>query len=982
MSQTENSQAPKAEADERASRLAGKSAVVAAFLARNPRALSALGSPPPVFTVAGWKAWLLRALLPHEVAADATTSHLEGAFTARVAAPNLRLDLASSLHAARQMAILIAIERAFAAPDEVGRTLAALCDAYLEVALLAAKAELAATYGRPLMHDAHPCRALIMALGGLGGAELSFGAPVELLYVYETDSGRIDGPTSSTDGVDLHAYFSRLFERVTALVADPAAGPFGFAVNLGRRPEGERGSICNSVEALASYYESFGHAWERLAWVKARPAAGDLELGLALNASLRPFVFRRHLDASLRSEIVAMRRRNDAAIAGGADDEIFDLYSSTGALRQIEFAVQMIQLIWGGQRQSLRVTSTLDALAAASSEALIEPDDARALREACIFYREALNGAALRGLAPQVSLVFGGAPVIHMLDGRAIDLEALLAHRAHVATQYAATSEGLSPASPVSETEARLIVFLETDAAAPARIEAARALGFQRPEMTLRAVDSLARRPQSPFHWRARTEGSPVASLAGRVVEAALASINPDDAFRHFEAFLRVVERRGHALVQLADDPERLRVLATLFGASHKLSGVLIRSPGLIDRLVLAGHEPALRDRAAMGALFAEESSLHPEGWEGALAAVRRAHAAETLRIGFFDLAGRLDAREVAAQLAFVAEAAIEIVVGAAVAAISGRFDIDMTAADFGVLACGRLAGRELGYDSPLELVFVHSPALETAVAARLARAVVTGLTCATPEGAPYEIGGPGGPSRGGPLCVTRARFLQYHREEAGLSARAAALRLRMLTGDRELAALVDEVRALAFGAFALAKAEAAEGVFSHDGATGPASPTAFNAIETIVLFHQLTLGAEATALVRDGHAAGSANVSVALLGLGELGVFEDGQGASATDHARALADAWVFMRRLENRLAVVQERLGESVRLLNEAPRSAGSPVSEGARRLGLRLGLDQRDPSQPTDTIEALVADYQRYNTIIESATFNILRRNHHGH
>jgi glutamate-ammonia-ligase adenylyltransferase len=972
-----------------------QSPVAHRFLQRYPTAAADLASLPPVRTVDAWTSWLVGALLA-EPPVDAPLRALQAALEAALASPPPP-PIADRLRLARRHAYLAIIARELETADPLatGRDVAGLAAACLEVALVVAGAELAQRHGRPLKADGTPCRAVVMGLGKLGGDELNLSSDIDVIYVYETDHGQTDGGERG-NSLDLHSYFSRLFQRVTQLLHEQTEHGFVFRVDLDLRPEGRTGTICNSMDALEGYYETFGHAWERLAWIKARPVAGDRGLGDEVIRALQPFVFRRSLDPGLRHEIAAMKRRIDANAARTTRREGFDVKLGHGGIREIEFTVQTLQLVWGGRLPELRATGTVAALARVAAAGLMEQAEAQGLVAAYRFLRH-VEHALQWGEERQTQwLPAEGPERDRVRDALGLDdgaFEAVLAeHRQRVRAAFEAIVEGIAPPATDDATEAALALLFEADpavAAPKARVAAATSLGFEAGEAAVRCIDTLMRRPQSPFHFRVRARGDAVGGLARRVLLASVASAAPDGCLRHFEGFFRVIEHRQQALVQLAEDPQRLRVLANLFGTSHALSHLLIRSPGLIDRLVLDGHEPASRDRASMKALVAEEIALHGGDWEGTLAAVRRVHAAETLRIGFFDLAGLLDTPQVTAQLSLLAEVIVEAVHAAAREDVEARHGVPL--ADVGIIACGKLAGGELGYRSDLDLIFVHGDAVEPHLATRLARAIITGLSCATPEGVLYDIDTRLRPSGNqGPLCISRARFAAYHAEEAATWEKQAALRMRAIVGPSEVKDLVTSVRAGAIGALADAPERAAREVrdmlerlgqtASHDdiklGRGGIVTA------EFIVQFLQLTLRGDAAAAARTGEDAGSPAVTTALGGLEAAGAFGDGHEPGL---GLRIAEAWSFLRRLENRLAVVQERPGESLRLLADPAASTDPGGAAALRRLSQRVGYGDAGPADaadPTAPALALGADYRRHRATLAEAADTILGRHQHGH
>ncbi|MFO0750182.1 MAG: hypothetical protein U1F43_31615 [Myxococcota bacterium] len=951
-----------------------------AFLERHPEAAAELSALPPIRTPAAWRAWL-----DERVPADADD-----------------LAFGRALRIARHRAMLGITARELLTGDPLatGTDLSGLASAALELALAQATRDMRARFGVPRLADGDVCSAVVIGMGKLGGNELNYSSDVDVIFAYGGDTGQTDGAHGLGQVVDLHTYHARLFARAAQLLGDVTDEGFVFRVDLDLRPEGRTGPICNSVDGLESYYESFGHAWERLAWLKARPVAGDLALGERIITALRPFVYRKHLDYGFADEVFAMKRRIDQGGARLGGKEGFNVKLGRGGIREVEFAVQTLQLTWGGRLPELRAPDTRTALSRVALAGLVDQAEADQLLGAYRFLRRiehALQMQEDRQTHLLPADAEGRRKVAAMLgldEGR---LDATLAeHRQRVRQSFEALVASAGSARPASSEgdpawDAALAAALEPELAVEQRDQALAELGFERAADTRLRMDAMARRPESPFHWRQATLGDDApegTSLAKKVVKAVLATPDPDLALAHFESLFRTLQHRRAAFDQLDADPRRLRTLAGLFGSSHALSRVIIRSPGLLERLVLDGKEPPLRSRVQLrqaldAELAAGNLGAHPnDGKDSLHAALRRFKQAETLRIGFFDLAGILDAASVRQQLSDLAAVIVQALAADAIgqpgfarpsgadaigqpglarpsgadaigqpglARPSGA-DAGTTGGGMSVVALGRLAAGDLGYATELDLMFVCPPAGEPALGTRAARLVVTGLTAATPEGTLYALDSVPRPSGNhGPMCVASDRLLAHHRGDAALWERQAILGARAL-GDGPDAALVAELRNLALGSAHGERAAAARSELAaqraRDERAAPAGDLQRGAggvadVEFLVRLCQLTLPPEAAALARDGHDAGAVAVGQALAGLVALGLVD----AARADRIR---EAAAFVAQLENRLALVQEQPSERLRALAMEPARWDGAEREHLRRLALRMGHgDESDPA-----------------------------------
>ncbi len=927
-------------------RVLSASVALRRFLCRHPAAVAELSALPPVRGVAAWRARLATATAR---AGDEAT-------------------FGAALRIARHRAMLGVVARELVEGDPLatGRDLSGLAEAALQVTLERWAGWLRRSYGEPRLSDGTLCRPVVIAIGKLGGRELNLSSDIDLVYAYTADNGRTTGAGGLGRQVDLHTYFSRLFVKVGQTLAKETAEGLVFRVDLDLRPEGRTGPVCNSVDGLERYYESFGHPWERVAWIKARAVAGDVALGEALLERLAPFVWRKHLDHHFLGEIASMRRRIDARGARLVQRDGFDVKLGRGGIREVEFSVQTLQLTWGGKDPALRAVDTTRAIASLTAAGYIEARQGQALAAAYRFLRRVEHALQLRddrqvqqlggdpGGRKRVAVALGYAPDD---QGLAAFEQALGAHRR--AARAAFDAIAAAPAATAADDARRAweIAFslaLDPDVEQASRLTAVGELGLRDAATALRHLDALARRPDSPFHPLALARGG---AVARKLLHAVCQTPDPTAALGHLAGLLRALRHRRAALDQLDQDPRRLRLLTHLFGTSHALSRRIVRSPGLLDRLVFDGAEPSVRSARGMEALLSAEPGV-ADRWEGALGAVRRLHQAETLRIGYFDLAGLLDVGAVGRQLSDLADVLVSRVAAAAAAAL------DLPGDALGIVALGRLGGRELGYGSPIELLFTHGAELGPAEAARLARRVVTGLSCTTPEGSLYSV-----EARlrlrghSGPPCVTREQL-------AALGARAQAaawdgrgvLEARVVLGSAALRQAVEAARREVLGAFGDAPAACARALDQGREALlasvdGPGPALRRGGLDDLVLAirrAQLTLPPRAREQARSGHAAGSANAAEAIRGLAELGVVD-------ATRARGCAEAGAFLAQLENRLCIVQDRPTGALRLLDagQTPRATAALT-----RLAIRMGYGDRPGAQAA---VALQADYGRHRATI---------------
>src|SRR5205823_4716041 len=242
-----------------------------------------------------------------------------------------------------------------------------------------ARARLAAEWGEDWAGD-RPGGFVVLGMGKLGGGELNYSSDVDLIYVYERDGADARGRTN-------REFFARLAEEVTRALRDVTPEGFCFRVDLRLRPGGGEGPLAVSLAAALSYYEAFGQTWERAAWLKARPVAGDRALGEALLDELLRFIYRRYLDFATIEDLQVMKRRVDASLRDpGARAR--DVKLGRGGIREVEFVVQAQQLVHGGKDPRLQERSTLAALRKLAASGYMAAEQAAALAGAYRFLRD------------------------------------------------------------------------------------------------------------------------------------------------------------------------------------------------------------------------------------------------------------------------------------------------------------------------------------------------------------------------------------------------------------------------------------------------------------------------------------------------------------------------------------------------------------------------------------------------------------------
>jgi [glutamine synthetase] adenylyltransferase / [glutamine synthetase]-adenylyl-L-tyrosine phosphorylase len=674
--------------------------------------------------------------------------------------------------------------------DGTAQELSDLAEACIGAALEEALAWADARFGNPVVDGKSRCPVAVLGMGKLGGRELNAGSDVDLIVFYGSDEGTVVRDGSVAD-CSLHEYFTRVTQRFIATLDEPTEDGRVWPVDMRLRPEGSRGPLVNSLAAAERYYETWGRTWERAAFVRARPVAGDPAFGKEITEALTPFVWRRAVDPRLADEMIALVERARVELSHDPDR---DLKLGTGGIREAEFFVQTLQLIWGGRDARLRSTNTLAALRRLKARGFVTDREGREIEAAYLLLRR-LEHRVQFATGQQTHLLPRG----ELLDRISASLgferssaleERLAATRERVNAAFMSLKRGGAP--PSSSTYQGLFAALDAGREEPvlARLEEIFPAGVA-PDLA-RHFMALARRPDLLLGAQTR-DGLP--DLGPRVVDAIAASADPEQAARFLARFFARLATPSVYARAFADDPHHLRRLTNLFGASAFLGEVVVGHPELSDRILFGRGVPGVADaeRAVdeeIAALPKEERD-DPDAFMGAL---RRAKRRVLLEVGFADLAGELGTRDSTLILSALVDATLDRVT---------RFATTERGGDpqkLAVIAMGKLGGREIGYGSDLDLVFVYDEDGNGGggeIEARIAQRVLRLLGSPHGEGPGYDLDTRLRPSGSqGLLVVSLEGFARYHGLEGDAASaivkgqdweRQALVKARACAGDATL---------------------------------------------------------------------------------------------------------------------------------------------------------------------------------------------------
>ena len=783
--------------------------------------------------------------------------------------------LPSALRVARQLVLerLAVLDIEQAAPlEHITHTMTALAEATLELALAAARAEEDARSGPPLDATGRVVDFWIIGMGKLGARELNVSSDIDLIYVYE-DDGETDGamavagpPTGGqplAGGVDrgadhfrapgggqvttsAHEYFANVAKRLYTLIGDTTDDGFVFRVDLALRPNGNSGPPVVSMGMLEEYFQVQGREWERFAWLKSRVVAPAASVAsgraLPLRSLVTAFVYRRYLDYGIFEGLRQLHRkiREEAQRrAAGRPERANDVKLSRGGIREIEFIVQLLLVVRGGQFPEIRSRSTQKSLHKLAARGLMKPETAAKLDAAYVFLRRVEH--RIQYLDDQQTHLLPTVDADLAWIAQSMGLGACPpdeSERPLGASRQPSPEAGLTawdgPARPCALLdrlcEIRELVATEFDALlhdgqAPAPNGARNGCHGKGCVASPLAVDSdalldpltpgLAQRVRQ---WRdqprvraLRDESKlRLGTLIQRTGACVADGLCTEAAALRFIDWLEPLLRRDSYLALLVERNEVMRRLLRLLGLARWPMQYLMRHPGVIDEL---SDQRLLHERFDAAEYSANLDERH-RAWQRAgedhedalLDTLRHAHHAEVFRTLVRDVEGLITVEQVADDLSALADATLDCVLRWAWPRLRQHH---RATPNFAVIAYGKLGGKELGYGSDLDVVFLYDDADEAGpegsdraqeVYGHFVRKLITWLTLRTAAGELFDIDTALRPNGNSGLLVTSINsFERYQVGRGGNTAwtweHQALTRARFCAGSPALATRFEAVR-------------------------------------------------------------------------------------------------------------------------------------------------------------------------------------------
>jgi glutamate-ammonia-ligase adenylyltransferase len=637
---------------------------------------------------------------------------------------------------------------------------------------------------------------IFLGMGKGGAYELNYSSDIDLIVFFDRARARVADPSEDVD------LFVRLTKRIVKIMSDHTSEGYVFRTDLRLRPDPGATPIAIPLEAALSYYESMGQNWERAAYIKARPVAGDIAAGEAFLKELAPFVWRKYFDFAAIADVHSIKRQIHAhkghgkiAVAG------HNIKLGRGGIREIEFFTQTQQLITGGRDPRLRGRATLPMLDQLVESGWVEPQARDDLHEAYLFLRDVEHRIQMvadeqKHTLPEAEA--GVENIARMMGFPAYGefAEALLQRLDTVQGHYARLFES---APGLSSTTGNLVFTGDDDD--PETLETLARMGFAHPKTVTATIRG--------WHFgryaatRSTVARERLTELTPLLLEALAATENADHAFLAFDKLIQKLPAGVQLFSLLVSQPRLLHLLAAITGSAPKLSATISRRPHVLDALMEPAFFQTVPTEADLEQRLAAQFS-EARSYEDALDRARIFGQEQKFLIGVRVLTGSVSVDEAGSAYSRLAETLIAGLFGQVCAEFEkahGRIEGGAAA----IVAMGKLGGREMTAASDLDLILLYDADLlaesvggERALSApqyyaRLTQRLITALSAPTAEGLLYETDFRLRPSGNkGPLAVSLSSFVDYQANEAWTWEHMALTRARVIAGPPDFAARVE----------------------------------------------------------------------------------------------------------------------------------------------------------------------------------------------
>lgn len=688
---------------------------------------------------------------------------------------------------------------------ETLRELTDYADAVLATVSQYLNEQLAGRYGQPVNDAGQAMSLIILAMGKLGGGELNFSSDIDLIFAYD-EEGHTPGTGCDNGGggksISHEAYFGKLTKQLVALLNEQTAEGRVYRVDTRLRPFGHSGPIAMSVPRIETYYQQHGREWERYALIKARAVGHDPSSGKALLKLLQPFVYRRYLDYNSLESMRDMKRMIQQEVARKSLETNIKLGS--GGIREIEFIVQVFQMIHAGKEPDLQGRSLFKVLQTLADNGHMASEATQELRQAYVFLRRLENRLQMYGDQQTHDLPVHDAPRSAIALAMGYDNwsslhEDIFQWRGRVQDHFSQVFAEHED----SEADSQWVAVWASESEPEAAYEELTQAGYQNPERVMKLVTGL--RDGAFMRALGKMGRRRADQLIPLLLDHAAEQSEPDTVLERVLKIIEAISGRAAYLGLLAENPGALSRVLDLCGASPWIARQLAATPALLDEMLDDRSLFRPPRRSELQQTLTEQLCDAPQNdLEHEMDLLRRYKQAQVLRVAAADVSGAMPLMVVSDHLTEIAE----IVIGHALEMAwrqmrerhgTPRLSDSGKEAGFTVLAFGKLGGIELGYGSDLDLVFIYEgegasdhdkkPLDNSVYFSRLGQKLIHALSTPTAAGVCYEVDMRLRPSGASGLLVSAFEaYASYQQNQAWVWEHQALVRARPVAGDGELA--------------------------------------------------------------------------------------------------------------------------------------------------------------------------------------------------
>lgn len=627
---------------------------------------------------------------------------------------------------------------------------------------------------------------IVLGMGKLGAFELNYSSDIDLIILFEAERMRYGGKQS------LQHCMSRITRELVHIMQERTADGYVFRTDIRLRPDPASTPPALSVGAAITYYETTGQNWERAAMIKARPVAGDIGAGERFLKSLTPFIWRRNLDFAAIADIHSIKRQIDHRTGNAMRAAGHNLKLGAGGIREIEFFVQIQQLIWGGRNSGLRSRATCDTLYGLAGTGVIQAQDAIDLKESYYFLRELEHRVQMQRDQQSHSLPTDPAALEEFAlfagyESLAAFEAALLFHLQRVKSHY---TKLYGVEESLGADGSLVFTGVEPD---PETINTLSRMGFKQSETVCERIANWHRgHRRATRNKRARER---LTEITPDLLKALSNTANPDAAFIKFDEFLGKLPAGVQIFSLFAANPQLLKLIADIMGSAPALAETLSRNPSLLDAVLTGAFYEPLPDKSILQEQLAQFIKTRAS-FDDMVNILCQFKNEKSFQAGIQLLKGVAGSEEIGYFLSDLADIILTTLVkdvGQQFAETYGG----IAGSQMAIIAMGKLGARELTFASDLDLIFVYDAPSPDAMSDgeksftasvyfnRLFQRLVGVLTSLTREGRLYEIDTRLRPlGTDGPLAASYNAYDQYFDESAWMFEFMALTRARILLGE------------------------------------------------------------------------------------------------------------------------------------------------------------------------------------------------------